>query len=100
MCMMVYFYILVFTEQHIIFFKRGGNNLKETMTSLNHGIFYESCRLFTHKLEAPVYFFIYKRIGKMALSKFEEEEFAWIACCIGFIATDFCYYWVHRLKHG
>jgi len=42
--MMVYFYILVFMEQQILFFKRGKTNLKETITSLNHGIFYESCR--------------------------------------------------------
>ncbi|EZA47495.1 alkylglycerol monooxygenase [Ooceraea biroi] len=75
------------------------SNMKETLSSLHHGVFYEIVRLFAHKLEAPVYLFIYERIGKIILSIFGGKEYTWIGWCIGFIATDFCYYWIHRLKH-
>lgn len=70
-------------------------NVQECISSARH-----VRRLLTHHWQGLVYVYVYERTGTMFTSDPAEEEFSWIRCCIGFVVTDFCYYWVHRLKHG
>ncbi|KAG8231468.1 hypothetical protein J437_LFUL000185 [Ladona fulva] len=90
-----YFLAFVLLENIVLRLQRKPTHrLNDSITSLSHGIFLETGRIISRGTESSAYILIHERWRLVDLPW--DSPLTWY---IALLATDFCYYWVHRASH-